>query len=352
MFKKVHKFIGLVIAVLVVIQALTGVVLIYGSDLSNWLSASSDIRVERSPEGQGKRLDLVVELLGKNYPDWSANRIEFPSKGGESYLATLVDPSGENQLIQVSLDPPTTKVPDSSVRVLSTIKQIHTSLFAGSIGESFVGVIGLLVAATSIIGLVISWKALRHPRKLFKVDFGINRVRTYFELHRVIGILAFPFIVILSLTGFAIVFTPELGVMMGIEPATTSKYIEGQSTKRPSELLNLARAEFPGLAVRNVRLRPADGAVYRVVFQRNTVFGEAPSHQVWINPQSGEITHEKDTERLRGGESLLGWVYFIHTGTGVGRSGQLVVLVTGIFIIILSIAGLALWATRRRRMLS
>lgn len=123
--------------------------------------------------------------------------------------------------------------------VISPIVNLHKNLFLGFSGRLFISLFGFVFALLLITGIVI------HHRKiyqLFRLRFNQGRRLFFFDLHNVIGLWSYPWLVIFALTG-ALSGLGAFGTLMLAKyvepdaPAQVMMKLMGQSNPVSSELV-------------------------------------------------------------------------------------------------------------------
>lgn len=103
--------------------------------------------------------------------------------------------------------------------VISPIVNLHKNLFMGFSGRLFISLFGFVFALLLITGIVI------HHRKiyqLFRLRFNQGRRLFFFDLHNVIGLWSYPWLVMFALTG-ALSGLGAFGTLM------LAKYVEPEA---------------------------------------------------------------------------------------------------------------------------
>ncbi|WP_311753764.1 PepSY-associated TM helix domain-containing protein [Proteus columbae] len=139
--------------------------------------------------------------------------------------------------------------------VISPMVNLHKNLFMGFSGRLFISLFGFVFALLLITGIVI------HHRKiyqLFRLRFNQGHRLFFFDLHNVIGLLSYPWLVVFALTG-ALSGLGAFGTLMLAKyvepnaPAQVMMKLMGQSTptsfewsaSSPNELLIQLSKEKP-----------------------------------------------------------------------------------------------------------
>lgn len=343
--KKVHNWLGLWLAAYFILQALAGGVLVFEHEIVQGLEAESTAQPSAlSSRTQPPALAAIMATLEDQYPHWSVERINFPARAGGPYVARMNSHDGELRLLQ--LDPVTASVGPLSpaLQTMQFIADFHINLLADKAGTYVGGVLGLLLVAMLVTGLIIAWPGLKGLRKALRVNFRVA-IKAWFQLHRSTGLMLVLVILVTTLTGTVLAFSSLLRpLFVASEPMPV--LAEGEPLPAV-ELLARAQDEFPGAIIRNLRFSPGN-ALSRAIFYGDRPGVAAPSHQVWLDPVRGTVRARTDGRDMPAGEMFFAWMYPLHTQFGLGRLGQMISLVGGLALMTLAVSGPMLWWSRRR----
>lgn len=123
--------------------------------------------------------------------------------------------------------------------VISPIVNLHKNLFLGFSGRLFISLFGFVFALLLITGIVIHHRKIH---QLFRLRFNQGRRLFFFDLHNVIGLWSYPWLVIFALTG-ALSGLGAFGTLMLAKyvepdaPAQVMMKLMGQSNPVSSELV-------------------------------------------------------------------------------------------------------------------
>lgn len=349
---KIHKWLGLYLAVYFGLQAVAGTVLIFSEDIQRWLAPAAEAgeavtgvasTMEQVQQDAPAALDRVTTILQNTYPTMYAERINFPAAEGLPFIARLVDADGGRHLREVSLVTATAAPLSTTWHILEWITDFHINFLTGTPGHYLVGVSGIVLIVMAISGLIVAWPGLKRLRAALRVTFKVP-VKTWFELHRSVGLITAIIVLLTAFTGSVIVFSPQLKPLF-IESTPLPQAAVGD-VMAPGTLLAIAQREFPDTKLRNVRLKPGY-TVYRVIFSGAEGGAMAPSHQVWLDPVSGAVQKQLDGGNLPAAEGFFAWMYPLHVELALGRTGQWVIAIGGLGLLALSVSGMWLWYRRR-----
>jgi uncharacterized iron-regulated membrane protein len=160
------------------------------------------------------------------------------------------------------------------------------------------------------------------------------------RLHLWGGLVTGPLVLVLGLSGMALVFKDEIDAIGQSPPARVSTPTPSVSLDR---VVAVARLRYPGADVQAVRLPVPREQPYRVELR-----AERQHVVVAVDPARLHVVSGRAVER-----SLLLAVHSLHAGFHAGRAGAMVVALVGVWLVIESMSGLWLcWPSARRRPLT
>jgi len=157
---------------------------------------------------------------------------------------------------------------------------------------------------------------------------------TVMVAHRWLGLVAGLLLVVIGLSGSALVFRQEIDEalnpeLLRVTPAATRVPMQ--------QVLDVAQRAFPDEAPSRIRMPRAPEGVVEVWL------GRAPSRYVYVDPYRGTLLGAR-----RPTEFLTGWLFYRDLDVLAGDAGERVVGVGALVLAVLSITGLVLWRPRRR----
>jgi uncharacterized iron-regulated membrane protein len=329
---RLHKWVGITAAALLFVQALTGLALVFGPELSRLIDPSG---MTSRPGAADAAPRIFIAAAEAQYPHYRISRLVYPATGHDTYLVHLTDEHGT--IRYVSLDRH-----DASVLREGTIWHfpmiavfnIHDQWLAGRPGMALVMVLGFSLVIMAISGFTFWWPR-RSIRKSLAVRWDSKPRLLLRQLHRTTGVLAFPLLLFQAVTGLTIVIP-----MVTDQPARQWNMRESFAP-RVDLALALARPRYPGHAIRDVRVVAPD---------RINVFFKAPErnsravHRVTVDTQSRRVEAVLDASADR-----AAWVvtYPLHTGEFLGLAGRIVLLFVGLALAGLAGAGAVMWFQAR-----
>jgi uncharacterized iron-regulated membrane protein len=158
------------------------------------------------------------------------------------------------------------------------------------------------------------------------------------RVHRSVGLLAGPVILVLGLSGSILVYRDTLDAALGgrppaVEPAASIVSLDAAVAG--------ALARFPGAEPRAITLSTAAPEPHRIELQ-----WRGDRVEVWVDPYRGTVLSSRLPDR-----SVLVAVHRLHASLHLGRSGSAVVGALGLLLLLEGATGLWLWppSSWRRR---
>jgi uncharacterized iron-regulated membrane protein len=199
----VHKWTSLVCTVFMLLLCITGLPLIFGHEINHWLH--SDIAPQPVPPGTPKAsMDRVLAAAQARHPSLVPTFISQEADEPGLWQVTLSKPPTEREEFKsVIVDAHTATVlgePRFDEGLMWVMLKLHVDLFAGLPGTLFLGVMGLLLVAAIVSGVVLYAPFMR------KLEFGAvrrnksPRVR-WLDLHNLLGIVTLVWASVVGLTG-------------------------------------------------------------------------------------------------------------------------------------------------------
>lgn len=365
---KIHKWVGLTLALVVLSQALTGLLLIYRTDIHTWLApnpgpnpdvvseamAGTTNRTTNRTPNRMASADELVHAIQTRYPGFSLSRLVFPDSDDQRYIAYLqsnADPD-EQRVIDFAWPPDALEQGSSfAMSALQAVYDLHHTLLSGTVGRYIVGAMGLGLLFMIMSGIVIWWPKGRRFRQALTIHKYRQAVAFFYQLHRTTGVAASTMLVIFVTTGVMLSFGPELRSALNVSQGIALPVHETGSCSASTvdQQIAAAQAVFPTATVHDIRFFQGGTELQKVLFANHSAAGESPPHLVWLDQCSGKPVKFQTAQAGDPVDQIFAWLYPIHTGRALGRPGQVVNLITGLLLLTGVFSALLLWLKRRRK---
>ncbi|WP_406825512.1 PepSY-associated TM helix domain-containing protein [Pedobacter sp. KACC 23697] len=352
---KLHGWVGLAAGIFFLLYGLSGSLLVFRHELERYFNPE----LHRLVPGQKKNpADELYRMVLRSHPNLKKLVLhDFPRDRFDSYEFMLYKRQqklADNYLYYVFVDPYSGKIlreggyDQFSPSFLRWIYTLHYSLQLGVPGMLLTAIVGLVMLLSLITGTVIYrkhfWKALR-----FKAGLNFRSWRTgVSSLHRIIGVWALLFNIILFFTGFWMLkeyFSPAMWTL----PKQQANY---EVAANIDSLMARACKTIPGfipVAVTIPTVKDADILLRGQMPQTTNVLLQGKASGITFDAQTGEMKDKKVIDEQGLSERLEYMAYALHTGVFGGDILKWVYVIFGLTPGFLSISGALLWLKRKRR---
>ncbi len=370
-----HRWVGLGLALFLLVAGATGCVLVFRPELDALLNP----QLFQAPPGSVLPGPELAQRLTASHPDWVVQSCPVHAASGRAFRVEVrpvdVDVGGQvvRQAGEVFLDPRDGAVTGARSRgpwpdrahLFAAILSLHYALLAGTPGEWLMGSAAALWLGLNLLGLVITWPR-RPPRLRNWAPSWVTgrrglRVRPLIELHRVAGLWLVLLLTVLAYTSVALnfydaLFAPAVEAVspprVRLSPVVSSRVAntdgigfaralaaaEHASAERTPELSPATMSEDRTLDLYGIGFSPHGTLLYENAGPVTYFIGRHDGRLVWI-----------DQPRLDGwGRVLERTLYPLHSGQVLGLASRLVVLALGLVTVGLTLTGFLPWWKRWR----
>ncbi len=322
----------------------------------------------------GSFLALQPELLRLQHPDWPS--VVASNEALATALERITHSAVANEITAIDL--PTERLPvwqaytaqdrrhyfdaqrgewlltrDVRSDWLLWVRDLHTHLLAGVVGEQVLGVAGLCLLLLLGSGLYLWWPRWRS----FGASLRWHRrpvVLRWLSWHRSSGAVLFAGLFVLSLTGVAMIYgAPVRASLRWMAGEGTELVVPAPLPRRNAELpwqaiLRAAQAAMPEAELRRIALPRADNAWVVIRARQPEEWHPNGRSMLWIDPYTARVAKTHDATMQGWGSRLDEALYPIHGGFVGGAIWLGFVLALGIVPAFLLVTGVMLWWTKRR----
>ncbi|MEH2169750.1 MAG: PepSY-associated TM helix domain-containing protein [Nostoc sp.] len=352
-----HRYIGLGVGLMAIIVGLTGSLLVFQSEISDFQRHNQIGTI--TPKGEMLPIEVVLNTVKKSYanqPDAKLQRVYVPTKPDEPF--NVIYATKENDWIENYVHPYTGAVLGNNLnsnsinRFYKVIYELHYSLLAGDIGYKIVGTVGLLVCILTMTGIFL-WPGWRKLLTGFKIKWNAHPKRVNFDIHKVAGIIAAVFLIFTFFTGFCWNFNefsePLIRtITFSLKQEAVSQPIPTQSPLKLTEQLKTAQAKLPSAELRSVYFpqKPESALMIRYKFPQE--IDDYGSSYVYLDQYSGKVLRVDNVLKPLLGDRILNSFTPLHYGTFGGLPTRILYVFVGLTPLILFITGFVMWRYRYR----
>lgn len=377
-FRKVvdwlHRWLGLVSGIVVLILGLTGCLFVFQEEISN--VTDRQLRFVAVP-AQAHTLPISTLLpaaqaaLGKDQP---INYITTYARAGHTweFMAyaendRAITYGGSIRYYRTAyVNPYTgalTGVANNKWNFFIVVKAIHWSLLLSTpYGQPITGWCTVVFVLLLITGLIMWWpkKWNRKTRNdSFSVRWKARFKRVNYDLHNVLGFYSLLVALVLALTGMVFAFTWFQAFAYVAASGTTTPPAQAPVLK--SQVMAVAPAKQGiDIAFENAHqlmpnadrfgLSPAvgkEGLVYVNGYRGRETYYNYDSFS--FDQYSGKLLHRNDYKQRNAGEKLVAMNYDIHVGAIAGLPGKILAFLASLVSTSLPVTGFIIWWGKRRK---
>ena len=346
-----HRYLALGLGLFWLLQALSGIVLVFHRPIDDQLLGASGRPVSLAVV-DAAIVDLKRLTQGTRVLEY------FPSGGVSGQLDILVDRGGGVRDV-VRIDGATGEVlrisawegPVSGLSVFRIVLLFHKQLLASQAGHWIIGVSGAVLFINILLGLRLAWPARGRWRAILVPRGTKSTAAALFAWHRALGLWLAPFGLLIAATGSLMVWSPNLQKLLVPEtaPPVPHALSPGQAVIPPSAAVAAALARFGDGAPAVVTLPNFQRSWYSVQLRRpgelRRVFGTT---RVLVDATTGQLLQATDAVSAPVAARVLAGLWPVHSGEWAGVITRLLTLTTGVWLAITVGLGLMLWWKRRR----
>ncbi|MDQ8756579.1 PepSY-associated TM helix domain-containing protein [Sphingosinicella sp. LHD-64] len=360
----VHKWIGILLAVLIIPISVTGSALVWHDWLDETLNPqrvvtgtpaltpSAYADAARTALAPGERVMSVRYPEGEGAVLVQAARPPQPGAGGRPVRTN------------VWLDPADGRVLDTAGSNAGAVRVLHvlhgSMMIPGGWGRPIVGWVGIFMFVSCLTGIWLWWPITGSVKRGFrwKRQNSLNA-----NLHHQMGFWILVPLAMLSFTGFWISFPSVFGVFESSQPRAEGKAKGGGREGREGRGKGAEKGGAPD-RMRAMRAQPLE----RTALTPEAALAAAQPHatgplvlvtwptdqeeswkvsfaraggpaEISVADASGEVTPPRPPRPETNARLMRRW----HDGTGMGVVWQIVIFIGGIIPALLSITGLVMW---------
>lgn len=342
-----HRYIGLIVGLLLIIVGLTGSLLVFQSEIDHFLVQRQFGKVIAQEERVS--IESVINTVKETYSDRPELKLaSIVTSDNPTYKVRLVDSEKQTEVFVNSY---TGAIIGDRVwenTYIGIIFQLHYALLAGTPGQVIVGIVAFLLLILCLTGIFL-WSGWRKLISGFKIKWNAHLKRVSFDIHKVAGIITAVFLGLIAFTGlcwnfydyakpaiYAITFTPH-------PPEPVSQAIPGKSPLGIAEILKIADTALPGAETTYINLPTEPNGTFSVYKKRPQELNEYGESVVYLDQYSGKVLQLLDGRNLPLAQRVLNSFTPLHYGTFWGLPSRIFYIFVGLAPVILSITGFIMW---------
>lgn len=361
---KAHRWLGLIAGLYILLLAASGIGMVFTTSFYAWELGERNVAVpvQNKPyapphiwlEKAEARYGALTGFEGYFGPRATPMRISAPT--------LIYEPAGRDHVHGVITVNPYTGEPLAKFIAEDTWSmlplKLHMSLFLPETIWPWVLVtLSLTLITFGLSGLYIWWPGRlrwRAAAQVVKPDSPLTLRR----LHGAIGFWTSPLIILAGVTGLMLtrfdvaeVITAPLGASAEYDPvANPAGPCTKPATVTAGDALALARLRYPAHELASLTVPSLQAQVYTVWLRpaASTVPARGDT-EVVIDARCGTVLFARGENEMRGGDTVLTYLIEMHNGRLFGLAGEALIVLQGLALAVLPVAGITLWVWRTKR---
>jgi len=349
LWMSIHKWIGLLLAVLIIPISLTGSMLVW----HDWVDEA--VNPQRF-EVKGSEVALIPSAYAAAAqaalaPGERVAQLRYPEHGEGPIVAVAARPpqpgGGRPVRTNVWLDPADGRVLDSAASnggLVQVMHILHGSLMVPGWGRTIVGWVGVFMFVSCLTGIWLWWPVTGSVRRGFRWR---RQNSTNANLHHQMGFWIMVPLAILSFTGFWISFPSVFGMF---EPAAAQQKGPPPNREAAMRARPLGRTATTAEAALTAAQPHATGPIVSITWPTD----QAPEWRIAYEREGGpaEVAVADGSAQVMPPrpprpETRARFMRRLHDGTGMGLAWQIVIFIGGIIPALLAITGIVMWLRSR-----
>ncbi len=350
---KVHKWVGLGLGVLLLLQATTGLMMAHKEALAAWFGSEGlvDVSAEHQP------LDQIIAAVHDAKPGYRFDRIIYRDNPALPLVARINPPDGGKFHVAL-IDPVKAQVLSSGPMwqyPLQLAERVHVALLSGTIGHYILLIEAIGLMFMGISGLIVWWPRKNRFRKALVIHWKSSPLRVIRDIHVVPGALTAVLMLFAGLTGAMLIADDALKAAVStVAPLKAPIKLDFPVVDQPDEMISWQQAkdrlfeQFPDGHLRQLRFWGRDGRILATVMVAQNALNPRAHHIAAVDRWLDETTIYADGNQLPSGSAFIEWVLPLHTGEAWGGLRPVMMSILGLSLAGMCITGFWMWLKKRR----
>jgi uncharacterized iron-regulated membrane protein len=359
----VHRWIGVIAGLYVALIALSGIGMVFSTTFYGWEFGADRVSVPmqtrpyvapdlwlKNAEAKYGKLPGVEGYFGPRATPMriSAPTIVYTPAGREAHGIVTVNPYTGEPLAQFIAEDSWSMLP----------LKLHMSLFLPPAISSWVLVVmSVLIFGFAMSGLYLWWPGRKRIRAAIVIPKPAS-VTSLRRFHAGIGFWSSPLLILAAVTGLMLtrfdvaeVMTSPLGASAEFDPLTRPKAAcAANMSSTAGDALAAARAQFPQMELSSLFLPTPENPVHQIWLRpAHSTVPARGNVEVIVDATCGNILFSRGDAEMQTGDTVLTYLVELHNGRLLGLFGEGLIVMQGMALLALPLAGMTLFLRRRGR---
>lgn len=348
---RLHRWFGLLASVWLLGICLSGAVIAFDDELDAWLNPD----LFRA-SGQGS-VPAAIAAAQARHPDRAIRFVLLDAKVPGLIRMGVKDTAGDPH--ELFVDSGTGLTLGERAQggnglgprdLIATIYRLHHQFLGGATLAWFLGLVALLWALDHLVALGIAFTNRHRWGESFRIRRGARGFKLHFDLHRAAGLWLWPITFMLAISGLYFNWHQDVVSVLGRLNLVTPELSERPHVATEAKLTwPEAYARFAALAAPEPITSfsfDAGRQAWRSRMRDPRDLSPNGMRIVWLSADGTLIRDRHETEGTPT-DTVLAWMFPLHSGTAFGLAGRIVIAASGLLISVMIVTGLLIWSRKR-----
>ena len=340
---KVHRWLSLGAAVFWLLQALTGILIVF-----HWEITDAGIAGAHRPTDLAA-IERRIAAIAPRDSGVTVKSVWTAAGYADRYNIIVEDAEGNGRTVRVAGDGSELRTTrDGETTLMGFLVGFHHDLL-GSWGSWIVSISGVLLCSNLILGLAAAWPKRGTWRIALKPATRGPAAARLYTWHRAVGLWAVVPALVIAATGTLLKFEDGVGGLIGAESVSLPATPPAGDPVGFATAARAALAAIPGSSLTAVAWPKADDATYRIRVRAPGEIRRAYGNSiVLVDANSGAVRGAYPIAQADPARAFMSALFPIHTGEAGGIIGRLLSIAIGLWLVTMIVAGTLLWFKRRK----
>lgn len=343
----VLRWLLLAAALIWLLQAVTGIMLAYSFEIDDKLISS--VEKPKDLAGIERRMNAIEASGGEAKVNWIWSTAGLKDR----FVLNYTLPDGNVRSAHIAGDGTILRdTNEGDFTFLEWVREIHLSLTAGKTGEWILSISGLLLLGYLIFGVYKMWprgERWGHVLNPRREKAGGDRLRSWYRAIGFIGVV--PAVLVVG-SAVVIFFEHSIEGPIGAPPISLPAVAPEPQGVGFAAVARAAEAAIPGSRFVGTGMPKENDATYPIwVNQPGEYFREEGygGSLVMINGNDASVRGTWPLKKASPAYKFMALPYPVHTGEIIGPVGRFLVMLTGFWLMAMTILGFILWKRGRKQ---
>jgi uncharacterized iron-regulated membrane protein len=343
-----HRYIGLALAVFLLVSGLTGTLIVFGKAIDGFLNPAL---LKVVPQPDRVPIDDVLRNAQRAVPEGALRTVYLPHSADDT-----VEVLFQGSSIRIYANPYSGEVlgaREANKYLRGFLIDLHVHLLSGETGERVIGWAGLGAIILALLGLWLWWPRYGRWRQALSIKWQAGSFRVWFDIHRVAGVCVMPFLLMTAATGASLALydlVTESALVAITGQGARQPVVASQAAAGPDApiqpMLARAAAMFPDGEITRLTLPAKERDAVGVRMRLKSEVHQFGRTFLWFDRYDSKLLRVDNALTAHRAIQIQSWLFPLHTGTYGGVFTQWLQILVGLSLSLLTLSGGWLWLKR------